>query len=143
MRGRQRKYDKAIVLLEETLRIRIMNCGPDHHSVSTVLFSLGIMFDKRHEYHAAIRAYMDCLDIQRKIFGDDDESVAQTLTNIGIVQGNEGHLESAIECWEESIHIYHKGGTKNEDPKIKDLLKQIHDARKLLKDKETKKEMLI
>ena len=50
--GRRDKFDKAFVLLETTLQIRMNLLGIDHPRVAGALFSLGILFDKVNDFKA-------------------------------------------------------------------------------------------
>jgi hypothetical protein len=77
LKGRQKSYDKACVLLEETLRIRTKLLGPNHEAVGRSLYSLGIAFSKKCEYDAAIKALSNCLQIQeRRYKGEDTAEVS-------------------------------------------------------------------
>ena len=78
LKGRQKNYDKACVLLEETLRIRVKLLGPNHEAVGRSLYILGIGYSKKFEYDKAIKALTDCLHIQeRRYKGEDTAQVSE------------------------------------------------------------------
>ena len=116
--GRQKKFDKACVLLETTLQIRIDILGIDHEKVGQALFSLGILFDKIKEFDAAIKSFSDCLEIQHKTLGQTSLQYADTLSATGQCLGNQGDFESAFNAWDEAISIYSKHGYDSKHPKM-------------------------
>jgi hypothetical protein len=79
MKGRQKKYEKACVLLEQTLKIRVQILGMEHEAVAQALYSLGIIFSKRNEIDAALKALTDCLSIRQLKLCFDAVEIADTL----------------------------------------------------------------
>ncbi len=69
---------------------------------------MGIVFEKRRDYGAAMRAYSDCLRIRSSNFGSDSMAVAQVVVNIGVVRGNKGDLAGAMKSWNKASSIYRK-----------------------------------
>ena len=108
LKGRQNKLDKACVLLEETLRIRIKKLGMKNESVAQALFSLGILFSKKSEYEASLKIFNDCLEIQQNTIGFDKIETADTLRAIGQCLGNTGEYFDAVNVWNEAYEIYSK-----------------------------------
>ena len=125
-------YDKAMVLLEETLRIRLLHLGSDHEDVASVLFAIGVAFDKRIEYTSAKMAYMDALRIRKLRFGSKSIEVAETLTNIGIVKGNDSDLQGALSTWGEALEIIADLGCDETHPLVQKLASHTEVAKKLL-----------
>lgn len=137
MHGRNKKFDKACVLLETALQIRIDILGMDHIKVAQALFSLGILFDKIKEFEAAMTSFTDCLQIQQNMLGTSLQT-AETLAAIGQCLGNQGDFESALNVWSEVITIFNQLGYDSSHPKILALEKQSSLAITLLKDTEAK-----
>ena len=54
-------------------------------SNSSALILVGIVFEKRRDYGAAMKAYSDCLRIRSSKFGSDSMEVAQ-----GRIRGTDG-----------------------------------------------------
>ena len=139
IRGRQRKFDKAFVLMETTLEIRINILGPNHVKVSQALYSLGVLFDRNKEYDAAINSLSDCLEIQERILGPTSLQYAETLAALGQSIGNQGDLKNAVEVWNEAIIIYEMNGYRLDNEKIVALENQLQKAEKILKSSATTK----
>ena len=108
MSGRQRKYDKACVMLETTLQIRINILGLEDAAVGQALFSLGILFNKTKEYDAALKSFTDCLNIQRMCYGFESLEYARTLNAIAGCLGNQGDFDGALNVWLDVLAIYHQ-----------------------------------
>ena len=114
--------DKAMVLFDESLRIRMLHLGNDHEDVAEVLFGMGIVFEKRRDYGAAMKAYSDCLRIRSSTFGSDSMEVAQVVVNIGVVRGNKGDFIGALKSWNKALSIYRKNGLGDDDPLVATVL---------------------
>lgn len=123
LKGREKKYDKACVLLEETLRIRIKVLGMNNESVARALYSLGILFSKKHEYNAALKTLTDCLSIQQGTLGKKNIETADTLHAIGQCLGNTGEYHEAVNVFNEAYNIYIKH--ENGDLKLKVLKRDL------------------
>lgn len=108
LKGREKKYDKASVLLEETLRIRIKILGMENKSVALALFSLGILFSQKNEYDSALKIFTDCLLIQKQCIGSASPQTADTLHAIGQCIANNGDYLNAVNIWNEAYEIYVK-----------------------------------
>ena len=80
LKGRQKKYDHACVMLEETLRIRMKLLDSQHEVIGRSLYSLGVAFNKKCEYDASIKALTKCLHIQeRRYKGEDTAEVSDIV----------------------------------------------------------------
>jgi len=119
MKGRQKKYDKACVLLDKTLKIRVQILGMEHEAVAQALYSLGIIFSKRNEVDASLKALTDCLSIRQLQLGFDSVETADTLHAIGQCLGNSGDYEHALNLWNEALEIYRKHGNQGKLMAIK------------------------
>lgn len=129
LEGRQKQYDKACVLLEKVLRIRMQLLGMEHESVAQALFSLGIIFSKKNEAEAALKAFTDCLSIRQLQLGFDAVKTADTLHAIGQCLGNAGDYENALNVWNEAHEIYKKHGTTD---KVKAVARDLELGFRLL-----------
>ncbi len=136
--GRQGQFDKACVLLESTLKIRVSILGLDNEKVAEALFSLGILFDRIREFDAAIESFTDCLEIQQKAFGIKSLECADTLSGLGQCLGNQGDFKAAIDVWNEAISIYDHHGYASEHPKRLGIEKQSTLALQLLEKTKSK-----
>ena len=138
MHGRKKKYDKACVLLETTLNIRINILGMDHAKVAQALFSLGLLFDQIKQFDAAMKSFADCLEIQQITLGPTSIQYAETLAAVGQCFGNQGDFESALNLWNQVISIYKEQGYDSSHPKLLRLEQQHSLATKLLTKTKTK-----
>ncbi len=130
LRGRQEKYDKASILLEEVLRIRIAMLGMEHALVAKALFSLGIVFCKKHEAEGALKAFTDCLSIQQLTLGADALETADTYHALGQCLGNNGDFKNALGAWNRAHDIY----AQHKSPKIGIVQKDLQLAYQLLEE---------
>ena len=121
MLGRHEQFDKAMDLLREALRIRVINLGKDHPEVATCLFAIGVAHDKNQEYEDAILTYQECMRIQKLEYGPESVEVATTLENYGIAKGNSNDLRGAVESWEEGLEIMMSLGYDETNPLIVNL----------------------
>jgi len=121
MLGRHEQFDKAMDLLREALRIRVINLGKDHPEVATCLFAIGVAHDKNQEYEDAILTYQECMRIQKLEYGPESVEVATTLENYGIAKGNSNDLRGAVESWEEGLEIMMSLGYDESNPLIVNL----------------------
>lgn len=102
LRGCRMEYDKACILLEETTRIRIDLLGPEHESTGKALFNLGIVFDKKQEYDATKKVFIDYITIRYKSYGPNRIEYAETLLAFGVSLANQNDLKNALEVFEEA-----------------------------------------
>lgn len=90
--------------------------------VAETLFGMGIVFEKRRDYGAAMKAYSDCLRIRSSKFGSDSMEVAQVVVNIGVVRGNKGDFVGALKSWNKALAIYRKHGLSDDDALVATVL---------------------
>jgi tetratricopeptide (TPR) repeat protein len=119
MKGRQKKYEKACVLLEQTLKIRVQILGMEHEAVAQALYSLRIILSKRNEIDAALKALTDCLSIRQLKLCFDAVEIADTLHVIGQCLGNSGDHQNALNLWNNAFEIYRKHGNQTKLNEIK------------------------
>lgn len=122
MKGRAGSVDKAMVLFDESLRIRMLHLGNNHEDVAETLFGMGIVFEKRRDYGAAMKAYSHCCKIRRSRFGSDSMEVAQVIVNIGVVRGNKGDFTEALKSWNKALAIYRKHGLEDSDALVSTVI---------------------
>jgi len=130
LRGRQQKYDKASLLLEECLKIRIEELGMGHELVAKALYSLGVLFCKRNQFDAGLKAFTDCLSIQQLTLGSESLETADTLHAIGQCLGNNGDFKNACNMWGRAYEVY----TKHKSPKVKAIKRDLRLAYKMLEE---------
>ena len=96
----------------------MLHLGNNHEDVAETLFGMGIVFEKRRDYNAAMKAYSDCLRIRSSKFGSDSMEVAQVVVNIGVVRGNKGDFPGALKSWKKALSIYRKQSLDDSDPLV-------------------------
>ena len=100
----------------------MLHLGNNHEDVAETLFGMGIVFEKRRDYGAAMKAYSDCLRIRSSKFGSDSMEVAQVVVNIGVVRGNKGDFSGALKSWNKALSIYRKHGLGDDDALVATVL---------------------
>ena len=74
--------------------------------IAATLNSIGIVYEKRAEYNAAMKSYKEALFLYRKALGGDDHvDVAVTLNNCGQVYRHLGQCDRAMEMYKRSLKI--------------------------------------
>lgn len=100
----------------------MLHLGNNHEDVAETLFGMGIVFEKRRDYGAAMKAYSDCLRIRSSKFGSDSMEVAQVVVNIGVVRGNKGDFSGALKSWNKALSIYRKQGLGDDNALVATVL---------------------
>jgi len=112
----------TVVLFDESLRIRTLKLHQNHEDIADTLFGMGIVFEKKREYAAAMKVYSDCLRIRSSKFGSDSMEVAQVVNNIGVVRGNMGDFSGALKSWTKALSIYRKHGLGDDNALVATVL---------------------
>ena len=83
-------YPSADSLLQEALRVREREFGPNDTSVATTLAALGYVARARGDYADAERDYGKALAIRERAFGPQSAAVASTLAGLAAVRIEQG-----------------------------------------------------
>jgi tetratricopeptide (TPR) repeat protein len=108
------RYNEAIPLATEVLRILETSLGPDHPDVATSLNDLAGLYRAQGNYGAAEPLYQRALRIYETALGPDHRWVATSLNNLAVLyreQGNYGAaeplLQRALRIWESALGPNH------------------------------------
>jgi tetratricopeptide (TPR) repeat protein len=96
-------YEKALVLYQKSLDIKINTVGAEHPSVSPVFNYIGLAWKNLGEYDKALTAIEKSLEIIIKSMGIDHPDVGNTYNNIGTIWRNKGVYDKALEFFQKSL----------------------------------------
>ncbi len=103
----QDDLDAAEKGLEEALKIKTKNLGPDHLEIADILDAQGELYLKREKYDEAENKLKTSLEIKENNLGKDDASVAVTLDVMGRLYRRMDKQEEAKNALVRSLEIKH------------------------------------
>ena len=92
---KQGKYDEAVPLLEQSLKIRQQVLGAEHPSVASSLNNLAGLYVSQGMYTEAEPLYIQALDMRKKLLGAEHPSVATSLNNLAFLYKSQGRYTEA------------------------------------------------
>ncbi len=98
-------YDDSRALLEEALKTREAELGPDHADVADSASRLGDLLRKQARYDAAEPLLKRALAIRERRFGAGSRTVAESLTNLAVLYENAGRFDEARPLHERALAI--------------------------------------
>ena len=102
--------DRALPLLEESLKLRRQASGNNHPDTATSLQSLGELHVKRGEYDQAEPLFRESLDIRRRLYGNEHEAVADSLNSLGNLFYNKRDYTAAEPLLRQAVAMQRKLG---------------------------------
>ena len=99
------KYERAIIVAQEALKVAEDNVGPNHIDVATSLNNLAGLYDTQGNYAKAEPLYKRALSIDEKALGPDHPSVATTLDNLAGLYRSTNRSEEAKKLEERAARI--------------------------------------
>src|SRR5262249_13966871 len=94
--------DRALPLLEETLRLEKARLGPDHPKTLVAMSNLALSYRNAGRLHASIPLMLECLKRQEKKLGRDHYVTLVMVNNLGAFYRDAGQLDEALPLLEES-----------------------------------------
>ena len=76
------KYERAIIVAQEALKVAEDNVGPNHPDVATSLNNLAELYKTQGHYAKAEPLYKRALSIKEKALGPNHPNVATSLNNL-------------------------------------------------------------
>ena len=112
----------------DSLRIRRLLLGPDHHDVATVWYNIGTFHLETGDSEEAVRSYKETLRIERHVLGQSHQDVVLTLHHIGLIYHERGELEEALHFLEEAYEILREKPSLNQEAvgKLLNLMGNIY-----------------
>jgi len=102
------RYQEAIPLLQQALRIREKDLGPEHPDTSTCLNNLATLYKEMGFYDKALPLYERSLRIDEKVFGPEHPNTAICLNSLALLYSRMGSYEKALPLYERSLRIDEK-----------------------------------
>jgi CHAT domain-containing protein/Tfp pilus assembly protein PilF len=110
------KYKDAQPLVEEALKIRREELGPEHADTAEALNDLAALYYHQADYPRAEKLYERALKIQKAALGPEHHLVAQTQNNLAALLMDLGRLDRAQELFFMALMIREKTlGKEHED----------------------------
>jgi serine/threonine-protein kinase len=102
---RSTRYDEALTVSEEALRLQRKLYGEEHTLVATTLLNLSASHVELGDYETGERLLHECLEMRRKLLGDRHPYVATALSNLGNLLRQAGRLDEAEDAHRQSLEI--------------------------------------
>ena len=102
------KYDKALELEKQLLRIRKKLYGLEHPDTASSYNNIGNVYYCKGSYDTALEYYFKSLAIDEKVLGLEHPSTAISYNNIGLVYFDKGDYDTALEYYFKSLAIDEK-----------------------------------
>ena len=99
------QYDRALVLHEKCLAIRLKTLGMEHPGVAASYSNMGNSWYKKGEYDKALVLHEKSLVIRLKTLGTEHPLVAACYYNMGMVWRKKGEYDKAVELYEKCLAI--------------------------------------
>ncbi len=106
--AREGKFADAIVLAEQSLKLRELALGPAHPDVAESLNHLALLFRELDSYTQAEQHFIRSLAIRERSLGTEHTDVAQSLYNLALLYDDQGAYEKAESLFLRSIGILEK-----------------------------------
>lgn len=105
---REQKYDEALPIAQQILKIRETHLDSDDEGVAAAVLNLGTVYDIKRKYEEAERQFERALGFYEKKFGTDDASVARVLDRLTVVYFNRWKFSESREAAERTLAINEK-----------------------------------
>ena len=102
---RSTRYDEALSVGEEALRLQRSLYGAEHTLVATSLLNVSAAHTELGDYKTAETLLRECLDIRRKLLGDRHPYVATALNNLGNLLQKAGRLDESEQVHRQVLAI--------------------------------------
>jgi len=109
----QGKYQIAIPVAREALKIRKNRLGPDHLKVATSLNNLASLYESMGAYGKAKPLYKNALAITKARLGPGHPKVATSLNNLALLYQSMGAYDKAEPLYRQALAIDKKEPGKN------------------------------
>jgi tetratricopeptide (TPR) repeat protein len=104
----QKKYDEALPLAQESLRLAESSFGTEHPNVVSSLYSLGTLYHAQKKFAEAEPYYRRALAIAGKILAPDHSDVGRMLSSLGTVLLEQKKFAEAEPVYRRSLAIAEK-----------------------------------
>ncbi|MCH2047130.1 MAG: CHAT domain-containing protein [Trichodesmium sp. ALOHA_ZT_67] len=105
---KQGKYDEAVPLLEQSLKIRLQLLGAEHPDVAESLNNLAVLYYAQGRYTEAEPLLIQALEMIKKFLGAEHPYVAQSLENLAVLYSDQGRYTEAEPFFIEALEMRKK-----------------------------------
>ncbi|MEP7340374.1 MAG: tetratricopeptide repeat protein [Acidobacteriota bacterium] len=106
--------DRALPLLEDSLKLRRQASGSNQPDTASSLQSLGELHVTRGEFDKAEPLFRESLDIRRKLYGSEHQAIAESLNSLGNLFYNKRDYKTAEPLLRDAIAMQRKlAGSEN------------------------------
>lgn len=104
----EQKYDEALPLAQQVLKIREAHLAPDDELVAAAILNLGATYEMKGKYEEAEQLFERALALYEKKFGSDDATVAVMLDRLTVVYFNRWKFSESRNAAERALAINEK-----------------------------------
>jgi tetratricopeptide (TPR) repeat protein len=108
IKGDQGKYTEALILFENSVKIREQILTLEHSDVGECYNNIGLMYDCMGEYSKALLSHEKALEIYQKTLLPNHPLLATSYNNIDLVYQNMGEYSKALSYHEKVFGIQQK-----------------------------------
>lgn len=105
---RKGKYDEALTLTQQTLKLQEQALGKEHQTVAGSLLVLGQIYRNKADYDNAEIACKNSLEIYEKTLGKEHADTASVLDNLARIYQEKGEYDKAEPLYNKALQIREK-----------------------------------
>ncbi len=102
---RQGQYDRAVVYLEDSVRLRKQETGPADSRTAITFTELAITLKELGRFDESERVFGEAVDVLRNLGEDRTPATAELLAGLGQMEHLRGNLDKAQEYFERSVAL--------------------------------------
>ncbi len=97
--------DKAILFLNNALRLKKIRYGDAHPQTAETYSNLGLCYDRQGDADQALHYHFKALKILKAVYGEQDLEISETYNNIGLSYDTSGDYDTAIAYYLKALRI--------------------------------------
>eukprot|EP00956_Cyclotella_meneghiniana_P018047 scaffold29822_cov65-Cyclotella_meneghiniana.AAC.2 len=116
-----KSWDSALMHLHRALQL----CGDSHIQSPIVIHAIGVLNEKKGDYHTAANWFYKELSTIKLLYGEDDERVAMCSNDVGCAFYQIGKYGIANQLFENALRFLLTNVEDDQSPEVADLLYKI------------------
>jgi len=122
------KQKKALIIYQESLRIKRDSLGDDHFEVAKTLYLIGLLYNILRNYTDALNSLKEALTIAVKAFATDHSLVGDIHTGLGQIHMSKCQYDEANHEFKAGLKVYKACKLGDGNDKVISVLNAMHRA---------------